>query len=232
MELAIDTSTRLAGVALARQGVTVAELTWLADLNHTAQLLPAIDHVLRQQGTKPAAIDLVVIACGPGSFSGLRVGVSAAKGFALALGVPLVGIGTLYVEAYPFLGAGMAIQPVLDAGRGELATCTFNAVDDSLVETVPNAIVTLGQLCDAVKGPTLFCGEHLPLVRQAIAERVGRLASFPPRSALLRRAGNLAELGWCRFARGEHDDPATLQPIYLRPPSITRPHPVQSPVRR
>ena len=232
MELAIDTSTKVAGVALAHQGQTLAELTWRAEHNHTVQLLPTIDYLLQRGGLKPSDLDAVIVAVGPGSFSGLRVGMSAAKGLAMSLGISLVGVGTLAVEAYPFLGSGTAICPVLDAGRGELSAGLFKEAAGELAEARAPSIYTPEELCASVQEATLFCGEHLPAVKNEIARRLGPASSFPPPSALLRRPGNLAELGQQRLAQGLPDDPATLQPIYLRGPSITRPRPPQTVTKR
>ena len=223
MELAIDTSTKVAGVALAQEGNVLAELTWRAEYNHTVQLTPAIDYVLKLGGTKTANLEALAVAIGPGSFSGLRVGLSAAKGFALALGIPLVGVGTLAVEAQPFLGWGLPICPLLDAGRGEVSTGAFHSMKGVLLEERPPLTMSLEELCASIREATLFCGEHLPAVREAIGASLGPLAVFPPASTLLRRPGHLAELGWQRLARGERDDPATLQPVYMRGPSITQP---------
>ena len=232
MELAIDTSTKVAGVALAHQGQTLAEFTWRAEYNHTVQLLPTIDYLLQRGGQKPSGLEAVVVAVGPGSFSGLRVGMSAAKGLAMSLGIPLAGVGTLAVEAYPFLGSGMAICPVMDAGRGDVSAALFMEADGELTEALAPSIHTVEEVCASVRERTLFCGEHLPAVQGEIARRLGPMASFPPASALLRRPGNLAELGWRRLAQGKSGDPATLQPVYLRGPSITRPRPPQTVTKR
>ena len=232
MELAIDTSTRTAGVALAHQGQILAELTWRAEHNHTVQLMPAIDYLLQRDDLKPSALEAIMVAVGPGSFSGLRVGMSAAKGLAMSLEIPVVGVGTLAVEAYPFLGSGLAVCPILDAGRGELSSGLFKDVEGEQTEARAPSICTVDALCALVREPTLFCGEHLPAVQEVLAARLGPLASFPPRSALTRRPGSLAELGWRRLARGEADDPATLQPVYLRGPSITRPRAKQAITKR
>lgn len=232
MELAIDTSTRTVGVALSRQGRALWELTWRAEYNHTTQLMPAIDHILRQGVVTPKDLDAIIIAIGPGSFSGLRVGVAAAKGMAMALGRPLVAVSTMATEAYPFTGAGLPVRPVLDAGRDEIATALFAMEGDDLREIEGVRITTVEELCAAVRQPTLFCGEHLPEVRAALTARLGPLALIPPDSALPRRAGNLAELGWRRLQQGQSDDLATLQPVYLRGPSITRPKAPVEPARK
>jgi tRNA threonylcarbamoyladenosine biosynthesis protein TsaB len=231
VELAIDTSTVTAGVALARHGQTQAEMTWRAGYNHTAQLMPAVDHLLRQAGVTAKQLDAIVVATGPGSFSGLRVGVSAAKALAESLGIALAGVGTMHVEAYPFVPWGLPVCVLLDAGRGELAIGTFQpsrSVNSWPAEAAPPRVVSLDEVCAAVKERTLFCGEQLPAIQEALASRLREAAVFPPAGMLVRRPAHLAALGWRRLARGERDDPATLQPLYLRGPSITKPAPAHA----
>lgn len=223
MELAIDTSTGVASIALAQQGSVLVEVTWRAEYNHTVQLMPAIQAMLTQAGVKPKDLEAIGVAIGPGSFSGLRVGLAAVKGLALALGLPVVGIGTLLVEAYPFLGAGLPVRPMLNAGREDIATALYEDVLGEPVEKALPALATIEDICAATTSVMLFCGEHLPVVRERIAQLTGGLARFPPQSALFRRAGNLAEMTWQRLSRGEAKDAATIQPLYLRAPTITPP---------
>ncbi|MEW6034800.1 MAG: tRNA (adenosine(37)-N6)-threonylcarbamoyltransferase complex dimerization subunit type 1 TsaB, partial [Chloroflexota bacterium] len=97
MELSIDTSTELVSLALSEQGIPRAELTWTAGLNHTAELLPGVQALLRQIGTELQHVKAVFVAIGPGAFNGVRVGMSTAKGLAFSLDVPLVGVSTLEV---------------------------------------------------------------------------------------------------------------------------------------
>lgn len=231
MELAIDTSTVTAGAALAHHGLARAEITWRAGYNHTAQLMPAVDYLLRQAGVTAKQLEAVVVATGPGSFSGLRVGVSAAKALAESLGIALAGVGTMQVEAYPFVPWGLPVCVLLDAGRGELAVGAFQPSRDAgpwPVEAAPPRVVSLDELCAAVKERTLFCGEQLAAIQKTLASRLGEAAVFPPAGMLVRRPAHLAALGWRRLACGERDDPATLQPVYLRGPSITKPAPAHA----
>jgi len=223
VELAIDTSTNTAGVALARRGSLVAEATWRTEFRHTAELVATIEWLLGRAGGRPSALEAVAVAVGPGSFSGLRVGLSAAKGLAMSLGIPIVGVGTLAVEAYPFLGGRMPVCPLLDAGRGEIAAALFRETGGQPQEAQAPHLTTVERLCRTISEPTLFCGEHLPVVREDIVGRLGPLAAFPPASAMVRRPGHLAELGWRRLAHGDADDLAALQPVYLRAPAITEP---------
>ena len=229
MELALDTSTGMAGVAVADRGAVLAEVTWSAGFNHTTQLLPAVQKVLQSAGIGIDDVDAVIVAIGPGSYSGLRVGVSTAKGLAASRGIPLVGVSTLAVEASPFARQDLPIRPLLDAGREEVAVGHYRASEGRLDEVEPPYVTSVELLCDSIRAPTLMCGERLPTVQQAIVERLGDLAVIPPLESLVRQPGRLAELGWRRLACGDSDDPATLQPVYLRAPSITKPRPAAGP---
>ena len=102
MELAIDTSTDFAGIALSSEGDVITELTWHSPQNHTVELVPNIDKMLKQSNITPESLNAVFVAKGPGSFNGLRVAMSTAKGLAFSLNIPLIAISTLEVEAYPF----------------------------------------------------------------------------------------------------------------------------------
>src|SRR3989337_1310699 len=112
MELSIDTASELASVALSREGAVVDEITWRCVRNHTVELLPTIERVLTRANVPRTALTTVFVTTGPGMYTGLRVGIATAKGLARALGLPLVGVGRLELDAYPhavFSGAIMAV---------------------------------------------------------------------------------------------------------------------------
>ncbi len=127
MLLAIDTSTETASLALFDEGEVIAELTWRSGRNHTVELLPNLVHLLRQAEASPPSISGIIVAKGPGSFNGLRVGVSTAKGLVYTLGIPLVGISSLEVAAFPYAHSGFPICPIPNAGRGESAAATYQS---------------------------------------------------------------------------------------------------------
>ena len=219
MELALDTSTDIATIALSRAGEVEAELTWHCGQNHTVGLMPNIIHLLRQVKASLQQLDAVVVAIGPGSFNGLRVGVGTAKGLAFALGVPLVGIGSLEVEAFPHARTGLPTCPVQDAGRGEVATALYQLQGDEWQRLMAEHITTVEELCHKASSRTIFCGRFSPHIAQQIEGLLGAQAVIL--SGTLRRAGFLAELGWRRLERGDYDHHATLQPLYLRRPAVT-----------
>lgn len=219
MELALDTSTDIASIALSSCGEVQAEMTWLSGQNHTVELMPNLLHLLHQAKIELKDIDAVVVAKGPGSFNGLRVGVATAKGLAFALDVPLVGIGTLEVEAFPYVETGLPVCPVQNAGRGEIATALYQLQKNgNWQRLIAEHITTTEELCANTSTETIFCGQFSPDIAQQIEQHLGKRAIILKG---LRRAGFLAELGWRRLKMGEFANPATLQPLYLRPPSVT-----------
>ncbi len=220
-ELALDTSTDVSSIAISSGGEVVMEFTWKLGNSHTAELVPGIDYLLRKLRASPRELRAVFVAKGPGSFNGLRVGVSTAKGLAFALGIPVVGVGTLEVEAYAFAHTGLPICAVHNAGRGELAVAFFQQRDRWQCLKGEH-LTTLEALCGQIEGATLFCGEIAEQVIEALRARLGERAVIAEPVARLRRAGYLAALGWSRLAAGKTDDPVTLQPIYMRPPPITQ----------
>jgi tRNA threonylcarbamoyl adenosine modification protein YeaZ len=221
MELAIDTSTDFCSIGLSREGEMIAELTWRSGQNHTVELVPNIGRLLNQIKSSPQSLRAVFVAKGPGSFNGLRVGMSTAKGLAYALDIPLVGISTLEVEAYPFASTKLPICPIHSAGRGEIAAAVYQ-LKDSWRCLTPEHITTADAICRQTTRKTIFCGEIPPSVIEELQERLVRYAIIPDAAARLRHAGNLAILGWQRLDRGQPDDAASLQPIYLRQPPITQ----------
>jgi tRNA threonylcarbamoyladenosine biosynthesis protein TsaB len=221
MELAIDSSTDSCGIGLSHQGETIAELTWHSGQSHTVELVPNILRLLNQNKTSPQSLAAVFVAKGPGSFNGLRVGISTAKGLALALNIPLVGISTLEIEAYPFAFTKLPLCPIHNAGRGEIATAFYQQTDSwrCLAE---EHLTTVDALCRQIKRKTLFCGEITPSVAEQLEQKLGTRAIIPDAAARLRHASFLTALGWQHLNRGNVDNPATLQPLYLRLPPITQ----------
>jgi len=217
--LAIDTSSKNAGVALALDGQVISSRSWFSKASHTAELMPAVAEILN--GHRLAARDLtgIAVALGPGGFSALRVGISTAKGLALASGKPLVGLRTLDLEAHPYLASGVPVCALLDVGRQEVAAAKFGKDGQRLEEDI------LGppeELFSDVTETTIFCGEGVTNWIWLIREHLGSLA-LPVTSSPATRLWSLAALGQQRIDLGDADDLATLQPHYLRMPSIGGP---------
>lgn len=223
MLLAIDTSSRYGGAALADESGQVIEARlWRSTANHTAQLMPAVAELLTAQSIAAAELDAVAVALGPGPFSALRVGVSAAKGLAMAGGLPIVGIDTLALEAGPHLTPDGIVSVWLDAGRNEVAAGWFRDDGARITEDV---IAPPGELLeqDATAFPSvIYCGEAAPAPTAVIRDGSAGKATIAPWTPAT-RLWQLASAGARRISRGEADDLSTLQPYYLRMPTIGAP---------
>lgn len=198
----------------------LAEATWRCGQNHTVELLPRLVQLLNEAQLELQSINCVIVAKGPGSFNGLRVGISTAKGLAFSLEIPIIGISSLALEAYQHAETGLPICPIFNAGRGEIATALYQKKDNQWRQLAAEHITTIDALCSEISGKTIFCGEYVPLIAGQLKERLGQKAVIAPDQ--LRRASLLAELAKGRLEAGDYDHPATLQPLYLRRPPITQ----------
>jgi len=229
MLLAIDTATRMAGLALydPAAGRILGEETWYSHDNHSVELMPRVARLLDTQRLAPAGLTGLVVSLGPGSFTGLRTGLSTAKGLALALAVPLVGIPTLEVTARPHMDQRLPVWAILQAGRGRICAAHYVRLrghwrrqGDYLLTTVE---VLAGQVEDEA---AIFCGEIDAREADLIRRRLGEKAVLLTPAAGPRRAAYLAEIGWERLSRGDYDNPVTLSPTYLHQ-DIPYPAPIE-----
>jgi tRNA threonylcarbamoyladenosine biosynthesis protein TsaB len=214
--LAIDTATRIVGIALYDgEGLHVEEV-WRSNGNHTAELVPHIVRACEGQDLTPQTLQAVAVSLGPGSFSGLRVGLSAAKGLAMALKVPLLGIPTLDATAYAHFREVLPVCAVLPAGRGRWCLAFYQTMAGNWQRRSDYALLNLDGVVDALKEPTLVCGELGAHLTETLRTRAPSQAIVASPAAAMRRPGYLAELAWQRLSCGESDDPVSLAPIYLQ----------------
>ncbi len=222
MQIAIDTSTDIACLALTQGNEVLAELTWRCGQNHTVELYPRLDFLISKSGQDIRTADCIFVARGPGSFNGLRVGVGAAKGLSLSLGIPIVGVGTLESMAYQQAASGMPVCAVQNAGREEIAVAIYQKKPrKGWTCLAAEHLTTVDTLAAEISGKMIFCGEINPETWARIKKLLKSRAIIPPAAAQLRRGACLAELGYRRFSSGDYDNLATLQPVYLRRPPIT-----------
>lgn len=217
MLVAIDTSTVQTGLACYDDQGVLAECVWHSGRDHSAQLLPQLDLLLRHLGRPRDAISAVAVALGPGSWSGLRVGLSTAKGLALARGLPLIGVGTLDALVHQFERPGAATVPIIRLGRERYASGQAPPHASRGAALVPRN-VTLAELCAETNGRALFCGDVGPEEQAVLRGQLGARALFPAPAARVRRPAFLAELAWQRLQSGAADERASLEPIYLGEP--------------
>jgi tRNA threonylcarbamoyladenosine biosynthesis protein TsaB len=216
MILAIDTATHYAGLALYRPGAgLLAEETWYTDRNHTLELMPRLMRMLALAGLKVPALSALAVSLGPGSFTGLRIGLAAAKGLALPHKLPLLGVPTLELAAYPFREEKQPIWAIVGAGRGRILAGCYTYEAEACQEVVKPYITDFEALGKQIKKPALCVGE----IDEPAAETLLRLSRKRARvaspAARLRRAGYLAEIAAARLAAGGPlPNPDTLEPLY------------------
>lgn len=217
MILAIDTATKYAALGLYRQGQVYAEEAWLSDRNHTVELMPRIVRMLNQAGITPAELTAVAVSIGPGSFTGLRIGLAAAKGLALPHKLPLIGVPTLEIAAYPWQDAGRPVWAIVQAGRGRILAACYNRLDGQWQAVEQPHLTTFEILAPKINRPSFCTGEINPEGAQILARGSGQKAQVVSPAARLRRAGFLAEIAAARLAAGQTDDPDSLEPVYPSP---------------
>jgi tRNA threonylcarbamoyladenosine biosynthesis protein TsaB len=213
--LAIDTSTRNVGIAIYDGSQVLSETIWASQDYHTIELAPAIAETLSRAGLEIQNLKLLAVATGPGSFTGLRIGLAVAKGIALACHLPIIGIPTLDIvaESQP-ISSEVRLAAVLQAGRGRLAVGWYTATNGHWELNPPIEIMDVLNLSRHIHEPTLVCGELTEEQQHALVRKYKNVILASPAHSI-RRPSLLAELAWKRWTSGDVDDPATLSPTYL-----------------
>jgi len=231
MILALNTSTPQIGIAIMHKGGwPLANVVFSQGPSHFGSLIPAIHFLLDNMGADIHQIEGVAVAVGPGSFTGLRVGVATAKGFAHALGIPLMGISSLKALAVSAgkLDNSMVVAPLIDSRRGEVFTAPFLNENNNLAQTAEEHSVQLDSLSD-IYDPlrTLFIGSNPAVQMSKLSEIYPKGFISAPIHLWSADAVGVASLGLFRFLSKDYDDLQTCTPAYISPPDI-RPNPYAS----
>jgi tRNA threonylcarbamoyladenosine biosynthesis protein TsaB len=214
MLLALDTSTRMAGIALYDGSQVLSEYSWNSQNNHSVELAPTVLEMMNKCSIKAEQLSALAVALGPGSFTGLRIGLAFAKGIAYANHIPLVGVPSLDIVAKAQPTRKGALAAVLRAGRGRLAVGWYEVDKGEWKSTGKAETLTPLELNRRIHGPTVVCGE-LNEDEQRLLARKRRNVILASPAQSVRRPAFLAELGWRRLQAGQIDNPVTLTPIYL-----------------
>jgi tRNA threonylcarbamoyladenosine biosynthesis protein TsaB len=216
MILAFDSSTALAGLALYGPEGVLSEFSWLSHRDQTVQILPMAQKLLDLQQCNPTQLTGVAVATGPGSFNGLRVAVSVAKGIALALDLPIYGISSLDMLAAEHAYLNGSLCALVEAGRGRVGAAFYKVKGGKWKRETDYLNLSLPELAERLTQPTFVAGELKPAQRVELSEQLGKNVVVLGQAASLRRPGFLAELAWQRLQAGDKGDSlANLQPIYL-----------------
>lgn len=221
MLLALDTSTQTTGIALYDEPVIIGEMTWRTSSHHTVELAPAVVDLMQRCAVKPAELAAIAVALGPGSFTSLRIGLALAKGLALSLSIPIIGVPTFEFQAAQQPLAAEPMFTVLPAGRSRMAIQEYSSSSGSWQPLDDARVMTPEEISERISGPTRICGEMGAAERQVIG-RKWKNAMIAAPALSMRRPAVLAELAWKRWKEGSVDDPIQLAPIYLHVAGMIR----------
>ncbi len=223
MLLAIDTATQFVSLALHDGRLVRAEQTWFSANNHTVELAPAVLALLAQVGVGIGDLTALAVSVGPGSYTGLRIGVALAKGIAAGRRLPLVGVGTLDIlaSAQPQFQGGLIATA--QAGRGRVIAATYQWRKGHWKLRHDPESMRWDELIASIDGPALVTGEISEDGLKALDEARfnGTPVTIAPPAQRLRRAGFLAEEAWSRLREEKSDFPAAaVAPVYVKTKDI------------
>ena len=214
--LAVDTATEICGVALLINGKVVTELILDRNVTHTQTVVAAIDAVMGINHMKIADVDAYAVTQGPGSFTGLRIGISTLKGLAHATRKPLVGISSLAVLAHQAPSDTDTVCPLMDARRNEVYWALYRREGAVLSVAMDERAGPAAEVADAVDKACYFIGNAVPHYRASLSERLVAPATWANDELNALRPAVLARLAWRRLREAPLDDPMRFSPVYLR----------------
>jgi len=216
MILAIDTATQYAGLALYNQDGVYAEESWFAGRNHTTELAPRLARMLKSANLKVPHLTALAVSLGPGSFTGLRIGLAMAKGLALPHKLPVIGAPTLEFVAYPFKDRNLPVWAIAQAGRGRILAACYGLKERKWQLITEPYLTTVESLAQQIDTPALCVGEINREAAKFLQKKTSPAAQIVSPAARTRRAGYLAEIAAARLAANDQDDPDALVPIYTK----------------
>ena len=214
--LAMDTSTRTGSVAVVGENRLIAEYNLNISETHASRLMLMIDEVLKDAHLTITKMDAIAVGLGPGSFTGLRIGIATAKGLAIALNKPIAGIPTLDALAHSLSCTSGLICPILDAKRGEIYAALYRCHGHILQKLTGDLVLPMKELLSRINAQVTFLGDAIDIYRDLIEEELGKKASFAPYYLRLPRAANVAALGLEKLKAGEEGPLNRIRPLYVR----------------
>ncbi|MEW6570441.1 MAG: tRNA (adenosine(37)-N6)-threonylcarbamoyltransferase complex dimerization subunit type 1 TsaB [Nitrospirota bacterium] len=236
--LGIETSTLLGGVSLVDgSSGLLAEVRLNIKTTHSERLMTLVDHIFKETGLKISDMDAFAVAIGPGSFTGLRIGLSTVKGFAYVTGRPIVAVPTLEALAWHFTYCRYPVCPMLDARKKEVFAALFKWEKESFVRIIPEVSTNTDNLLARIyiflsgdksgdedeknksnssREKIIFTGEGAEIYRKRLTDCLGDRAFFASPEKMIPSPSNVATLGLRKAAKGEFSDPLGLVPFYLR----------------
>lgn len=214
--LGIDTSSNLNGIGLIDGEQILADFTWEARDNSLQQIIQNIDSVLTNQGLTLDDIEGLGVSTGPGSWTGVRIGVTVGKIFAYATGKPICGISSLDALAYQAKDIAILLCPLIDAGKEIVYSAFYRPQKETIARIGEYYVGNIKKLLERVEEPTLFLGTAAHIYRRIIVDNLGPLANYRDEMEDVQRGSVVALLALSRLKRGGSDDHLSLTPLYLK----------------
>ena len=214
--LAVDTATTSCSVAIVDNTSLLSEFTLAKEETHSKHLMDMIKAALRMSGLNFSDLDGFAVTRGPGSFTGLRIGISTIKGLAVASEKPVVGVSSLETLALQVSYSRDLICPILDARRGEVYFSRYRFLNGHLKKQTKERVAPPYQAVDDLNESCLFVGNGAVVYKEMILEKMGEFASFAPLIQNTIRASTMAYLSMAKFENNDTDDIEKILPYYIR----------------
>lgn len=217
--LAIDSSGLVASVAVVTEEDVIAEYTFNYKKTHSLTLMPMIEELVERLELDLSEIDAIAAAAGPGSFTGLRIGASTAKGLAFALKKPIIGVSTVEALGYNLYHTDGLICPIMDARRDQVYTGVYEFAGEeyrTVIEEEAVELTTLAEQLNKLGKSVIFLGDGVAVYKEKLAELLEVPYSYAPIHLSKQRAGSVGALGMTYYKKGKYVDGKDFEPIYLR----------------
>jgi len=214
--LGIDTSSKFLNIALSEDEDIIREESHLLDRKQASQLVPKVKELLKKSRTPIDKIDAFIIGLGPGSFTGLRIGVSAVKGFGIASGKPCIGVASIDSIACNAQEKDKYIIPIIDAKRGQVYAAIYRRKGSKVVRLSDYLLLPIEKILKKVKDAPVFLGDGVSLYRNNISS-INKKAVFLEEEYWYPGAGNLIKLGFSKIKKAKKTNLDKLTPLYLYP---------------
>jgi len=213
--LAVDTASKSCSVAILSEEKIFAEISNGSGETHSKHLMGMIESAIRSSGISKKDLDAYAVSIGPGSFTGLRIGISTVKGLSAASGKPAAGVSSLDSLAFGFFTSNLLICSMLDARRSEVYFSCNRFRNGVMTRVVEEGVMDPGRVTSAIKEPCLFVGDGSIVYREVISENAAEKVFFaqPERNAI--HAANVGYLGMKKIHKGEACE-KSLVPRYIR----------------
>lgn len=218
LTLGLDTSTKVATIAVIDEEKVIGEYSLSKDMSHSEKLMPMIKEILDNIDLKIQDIDLYTVGLGPGSFTGLRIGIATMKSFSHLFDKAIIGVSTLESLAYNLHENGSIIMPMIDARRDRVYTGLYKFDQGQLKEIEGAQILEISDLKEktAAYDKLIFNGDGSLVYREEIKSLLGHKARFASRGQNISRAASICEIGIQKYNKGKRDSYFTLEPDYIR----------------